>query len=314
MASRDNQKSKVVFVGNVPYDMTEEQLVEVFRTVGPVVGFRLVFDRETGKAKGYGFCEFLDHETAQSAVRNMAGFEVGGRALRVDLADSDPMTDGRAGGDHRDPPENTSNLWRNNEMSSFMNVLPPPATVPSGKTPLDVISQVLATMPHSQLMGILSQMKAYVSNYPDRSRALLVANPQLSYAFFQAMLMNKIVDPAVLERMVAAATAQSAPPPPPPAPVPLQPIQPHVAYPAAPQSMGMPPGLGQHMQPQMMYQQPPQQYYGMPAPAPSQAGPQVTEEQQNMLLQVLALTPDQIAALPQPEQHAILTLRSQFGA
>lgn len=50
--------SKVVFVGNVPYDMGEEQLIEVFKSVGQVVGFRLVFDRDTGKPRGYGFCEF----------------------------------------------------------------------------------------------------------------------------------------------------------------------------------------------------------------------------------------------------------------
>jgi len=50
--------SKVVFVGNVPYNMGEEQLIEVFKSVGQVVGFRLVFDRDTGKPKGYGFCEF----------------------------------------------------------------------------------------------------------------------------------------------------------------------------------------------------------------------------------------------------------------
>ncbi|KAF9557803.1 hypothetical protein CPC08DRAFT_764350 [Agrocybe pediades] len=50
--------SKVVFVGNVPYNMTEEQLVGIFKSVGQVIGFRLVFDRDTAKPKGYGFCEF----------------------------------------------------------------------------------------------------------------------------------------------------------------------------------------------------------------------------------------------------------------
>jgi len=50
--------SKVVFVGNVPYNMSEEALIDVFKSVGQVVGFRLVFDRDTGKPKGYGFCEF----------------------------------------------------------------------------------------------------------------------------------------------------------------------------------------------------------------------------------------------------------------
>lgn len=45
-------------VGNIPYDMTEEELIQIFSQVGTVVGMRLVFDRETGKPKGYGFCEF----------------------------------------------------------------------------------------------------------------------------------------------------------------------------------------------------------------------------------------------------------------
>lgn len=47
-----------VFVGNIPYEATEEALVDVFSKAGPVVGFRLVYDRESGKPKGYGFCEY----------------------------------------------------------------------------------------------------------------------------------------------------------------------------------------------------------------------------------------------------------------
>lgn len=43
-----------VFVGNIPYEATEEQLKDIFSEVGPVVSFRLVYDRETGKPKGYG--------------------------------------------------------------------------------------------------------------------------------------------------------------------------------------------------------------------------------------------------------------------
>ena len=51
--------------------------------------FRLVFDRETGKPKGYGFCEYKDQETALSAMRNLNGYELNGRALRVDSAASE---------------------------------------------------------------------------------------------------------------------------------------------------------------------------------------------------------------------------------
>lgn len=51
--------------------------------------YRLVFDRETGKPKGYGFCEYKDQETALSAMRNLNGYELNGRALRVDSAASE---------------------------------------------------------------------------------------------------------------------------------------------------------------------------------------------------------------------------------
>lgn len=53
------------------------------------LGFRLVYDRETGKPKGYGFCEYQDQETALSAMRNLNGREFSGRALRVDNAASE---------------------------------------------------------------------------------------------------------------------------------------------------------------------------------------------------------------------------------
>lgn len=49
----------------------------------------LVLDRETGKPKGYGFCEFRDEETALSARRNLQGYEINGRQLRVDFAENE---------------------------------------------------------------------------------------------------------------------------------------------------------------------------------------------------------------------------------
>ncbi|MCI11219.1 cleavage stimulation factor subunit 2-like, partial [Trifolium medium] len=53
----------------------------------------LVIDRETGKPKGYGFCEYKDEETALSARRNLQGYEINGRQLRVDFAENDKGTD-----------------------------------------------------------------------------------------------------------------------------------------------------------------------------------------------------------------------------
>lgn len=54
---------------------------------------RLVVDRETGKPKGYGFCEYKDEETALSARRNLQGYEINGRQLRVDFAENDKGPD-----------------------------------------------------------------------------------------------------------------------------------------------------------------------------------------------------------------------------
>ena len=76
-----------VFVGNIFYDVTEDMIVKHLSEVGPVKSFRLVCDRETGKPKGFGFCEYHDVHTAESAVRNLNGRELSGRTLRVDFAD-----------------------------------------------------------------------------------------------------------------------------------------------------------------------------------------------------------------------------------
>lgn len=47
---------------------------------------RIVYDRETGRPKGFGFCEYQDPQSAQNAMRNLNGYEIAGRTLRVDSA------------------------------------------------------------------------------------------------------------------------------------------------------------------------------------------------------------------------------------
>ncbi|KAG7442910.1 uncharacterized protein BT62DRAFT_935636 [Guyanagaster necrorhizus] len=334
--------SKVVFVGNVPYNMGEEQLIDVFKSVGQVVGFRLVFDRETGKPKGYGFCEFSDHETAASAVRNLDSVDVGGRPLRIDLADSDPFLEGKTTvrGELVDggvPGPAEQRTWsgtgrgggRSSETDTFLASLPPGIKLPLGTTSADAISHHLATMAPNQLMEVLAQMKAFVITHSEQARKLLVAHPQLAYALFQALLLNQIVDPMILQRMLAATSA--APPPvqqlpqpafappmqqfPPPqngipsAPTPSIPMyhqQQQFVPPPQPPSYYRPPPPPQ-LQPPPQLAPPPQQ-----ASAPSQSQDNINEHQRAMLMQVLAMSPDQIGALPEGERAAIQQLRAQF--
>eukprot|EP00494_Astrolonche_serrata_P026062 UN26323 len=88
--------SACVFVGNIPFDSTEQQLIEFLSVAGEVLDFRIAYDRDTGKPKGYGFCEFKDPRMAESAIRNLNNADFHGRALRVDTADADSLRKGRA--------------------------------------------------------------------------------------------------------------------------------------------------------------------------------------------------------------------------
>ena len=78
---------KSVFVGNIPYDAREEELKACFEAIGPVVSFRLVRDRDSGKPKGYGFCEFKEKVYARCAIKHMNNYEFNGRPLRVDYSE-----------------------------------------------------------------------------------------------------------------------------------------------------------------------------------------------------------------------------------
>uniref|UniRef100_A0A915DI30 RRM domain-containing protein n=1 Tax=Ditylenchus dipsaci TaxID=166011 RepID=A0A915DI30_9BILA len=75
-----------VYVGNLPYNVSENDLGNFFSTAGQVTNVRIVIDRETNRPKGFGFCEFADQQGAQNAVTNFNGVDFNGRALRVNLA------------------------------------------------------------------------------------------------------------------------------------------------------------------------------------------------------------------------------------
>lgn len=115
-----------------------------------------------------------------SAVRNLHDHEVGGRRLRIDLADSDPFLEGKTTqhGELVDSGE-TRAQWRERERSrntdqagedddkrsgpsSFLKALPPGVPLPAGSTALDSISTTLASIDPPQLTEVLAQMKVNV--------------------------------------------------------------------------------------------------------------------------------------------------------
>jgi len=80
----EERAQRSVFVGNIPYKVSENDMIQLFSQAGTVVNFRLVTDRETGRPKGYGFCEFADPASANNALQTLNNFEFQGRTLRVD--------------------------------------------------------------------------------------------------------------------------------------------------------------------------------------------------------------------------------------
>lgn len=219
-----------VFVGNIPYDATEEKLRDIFSAVGPVLSFRIVFDRETGKPKGYGFCEYKDQETATSAIRNLNGHDLGGRQLRVDSASNE-----RA----RDEPE-PQVTGDNPQLQQLQHQAPPVAEpLVDAQT---VINNVLCSLPPEQLFDMCKQLKTSLLINPNETRQLLVQNPQLSFAILQSLVMIKAIDARTAMNTLHKQLLQ---------PAPLQPampmmamMQPQVLNPYAfvgPQAPGMAP-------------------------------------------------------------------------
>lgn len=173
-----DKSMRSVFVGNIPYEATEEKLKDIFSEVGPVISLKLVFDRESGKPKGYGFCEYKDQETALSAMRNLNGYEIGGRALRVDNACTEKSRMEMAA------------LLQGPQVDNPYGDPCDPSDAP------EVITKTVVSLPPEQMYELMKQMKTCFQNNPVEARTMLMQNPQLAYALLQAQVVMRIVDPA----------------------------------------------------------------------------------------------------------------------
>ncbi|KAL6514586.1 hypothetical protein OROGR_020165 [Orobanche gracilis] len=236
MATNPQSQHRRVFVGNIPYDATEEQLVQICEEVGPVVSFR-----DTGKPKGYGFCEYKDEETALSARRNLQGYDINGRQLRVDFAENDKNADrsreqGRGG---PGVPSNVDALKQSADTghpslhqpigdSAAMAAATVMAGALGSAQTINTLSQIgfqsrpllgtdplthhLAKMSRSQLIEVMSALKAMATQNKEQARQLLRAIPNLSKALLQAQIMLGMVSPQMLQmpniRKISAQSVQ----------------------------------------------------------------------------------------------------------
>ena len=75
-----------IYVGNLPYSSTDDDLRELFEAHGDVDRAKVIFDRESGRSKGFGFVEMPDDGNAQKAIESLNGQDMEGRPLRVNEA------------------------------------------------------------------------------------------------------------------------------------------------------------------------------------------------------------------------------------
>lgn len=279
-----------------------------------------MYDRETGKPKGYGFCEYRDTETALSAMRNLNNRELNGRTLRVDNAANERTR------------EEFRNL-QNTDRGSFESPYGP--DVDPEKAP-EAISQAVASLPPEQMFELAKQMKQCIHTNPTEARNMLTQNPQLAYALLQALVVMRVVDPQVAMSILYRPNQVPEPLVPPQHPVGPSHQAPWVDYTrqAQPPPTVVPPAS---LDPRLRQQQQ-QQYPSVdprtrmpPAPTPSSRDPRlaslsnqppaghvsptVIQEQEKaaLIMQVLQLSNEEINMLPPDQRQVMLMLKEQIA-
>lgn len=279
------QASRVIFIGNISFDLSEQQIIDIFKDVGPILNFKLMFDRETGKPRGFAFCEYADVETANSAIRNLNGYEINGRTLKVDYADQDtPLT----GGIHPQQQQQHHSSQHHIQQSSAAGVgasgagtfIPLNNLTNQSFTTVEAVNATLASLSNQQLHELLMHAKNLSLNDPAQAKAFLEANPAMSYALLQAMLLMNAVDPRVAQQILGNNYNKQQQSPT------LQPQQ----------------SSSSSASSKSATQQQPQQQQNEPA-----------EDQQKLIETIMALDDTQIAALPKEQQDQIRAIKAQFS-
>lgn len=287
-----------MFVGNINYDATEDQLRDIFSQVGTVVNFRVVYDQDSGRPKGYGFCEYEDAETAMSARRNLNGYELNGRQLRVDFTESDKSANSATG----------SGSGQGGSGGVNRATIAPPSTVLQIPDVLSGPNPSIAVLTLPQIHDVMLQLRKAVTEYNKETRELFLKNPQFAHAVLQGLIMLGLVPLPPLPpqpQVSVAGVGRAAGLPQPGMPSPALP-QPGLLQPGLPQP-GIPQGIPQSGLHQPGMQQPGFSQSGMTVGAglPIQVGGRMTAQQQlqNQPSQLHAMSPN-VPSMPPSMQGA----------
>jgi cold-inducible RNA-binding protein len=89
---------KNIFVGNLDFNTSEDELRQLFEAYGPVDRVAIMTDRDTGRSRGFGFVEMTNTEDGDKAIAALNGSQVGGRTLNVNEARPKPDRGSGGGG------------------------------------------------------------------------------------------------------------------------------------------------------------------------------------------------------------------------
>ncbi len=92
---------KNIFVGNLDFNTSEDELRQLFEAYGQVDRVAIMTDRDTGRSRGFGFVEMSSAEDGEKAIAALNGSQVGGRTLNVNEARPKPERSGGGGGGGR---------------------------------------------------------------------------------------------------------------------------------------------------------------------------------------------------------------------
>ncbi len=87
-----------LYVGGLPYSVTDDKLQEIFSPHGTVESARVITDRMTGRSRGFGFVEMSSQAEAEEATKNLNGTDLEGRSLTVNEAKPQQSRSGAGGG------------------------------------------------------------------------------------------------------------------------------------------------------------------------------------------------------------------------
>ncbi|OMJ17202.1 Cleavage stimulation factor subunit 2 [Smittium culicis] len=180
----------------------------------------LIFDRETGKPKGYGFCEYPDIETASSAIRNLQDLDLNGRKIRLDYAD--PYSLKRPNNNQDDKNINTGRQPINNRFkqsqdnqqhnniqsnSSLPNQSHNTNQAPIIKPPTQAIAETISSLSETQKKELLSQIKDSALKDNAKTREILRQSPQLAYALFHTLVEFQLLNDTQIQAILAPTLA-----------------------------------------------------------------------------------------------------------